>query len=75
MVMVFTAYLPTYPLPTRFHAAYRRLYVGILGKGVPNCRYEFTHLPTRGGELGVLRVREHPLNMEAHPLTAKSTPS
>ena len=30
---------------------------------------------TRGGELGVLRVREHPLNMEVHPLTAKSTPS
>ena len=29
----------------------------------------------RGGELGVLRVREHPLNMEVHPLTAKSTPS
>ena len=30
---------------------------------------------SRGGELGVLRVREHPLNMEVHPLTAKSTPS
>ena len=29
----------------------------------------------RGGELGVLRVLEHPLNMEVHPLTAKSTPS
>ena len=29
----------------------------------------------RGGELGVLRVREHPLNMKLHPLTAKSTPS
>ena len=29
----------------------------------------------RGGELGVLRVREHPLNMEVHSLTAKSTPS
>ena len=29
----------------------------------------------RGGKLGVLRVREHPLNMEVHPLTAKSTPS
>ena len=29
----------------------------------------------RGGELGVLRVREHPLNVEVHPLTAKSTPS
>ena len=29
----------------------------------------------RGGELGVSRVREHPLNMEVHPLTAKSTPS
>ena len=28
----------------------------------------------RGGELGVLRVREHPLNVEVHPLTAKSTP-
>ena len=27
----------------------------------------------RGGELGVLRVREHPLNMEVHPLTAKRT--
>ena len=27
------------------------------------------------GELGVLRVREHPLNMEVHPFTAKSTPS
>ena len=32
-------------------------------------------LETRGGELGVLRVREHPLNVEVHPLTAKSTPS
>ena len=32
-------------------------------------------MTTRGGELGVLRVREHPLNMEVHPLTAKSTPS
>ena len=30
---------------------------------------------TRGGELGVLGVREHPLNMEVHPLTVKSTPS
>ena len=29
---------------------------------------------TRGGELGVLRVHEHPLNVEVHPLTAKSTP-
>ena len=28
-----------------------------------------------GGELGVLRVRKHPLNVEVHPLTAKSTPS
>ena len=27
----------------------------------------------RGGELRVLRVREHPLNVEEHPLTAKST--
>ena len=26
----------------------------------------------RGGELGVLRVREHPLNVEVHPLTTKS---
>ena len=25
--------------------------------------------------LRVLRVREHPLNVEVHPLTAKSTPS
>ena len=29
----------------------------------------------RGGELWVLRVREHPLSMQVHPLTAKSTPS
>ena len=29
---------------------------------------------SRGGELGVLRVREHPLN-KVHPLIAKSTPS
>ena len=29
---------------------------------------------TRGGELGVLRVREHPLNKKVHPLTTKSTP-
>ena len=29
----------------------------------------------RGGELGVLRVREHPLSLQVHPLTAKSTPS
>ena len=28
----------------------------------------------RGGELGVLRVREHLLNVEVHLLTAKSTP-
>ena len=28
-----------------------------------------------GGELGVLRVREHPLSAQVHPLTAKSTPS
>ena len=28
----------------------------------------------RGGELGVLRVRDHPLSMQVHPLTAKSTP-
>ena len=27
----------------------------------------------RGGELGVLRVREHPLSEQVHPLTAKST--
>ena len=27
----------------------------------------------RGGELGVLRVREHPLSAQVHPLTAKST--
>ena len=29
---------------------------------------------TRGGELGTLRVREHPLSMQVHPLTDKSTP-
>ena len=29
----------------------------------------------RGGELRVLRVREHPLSAQMHPLTAKSTPS
>ena len=29
----------------------------------------------RGGELRVLRVREHPLNVEVHRLTAKSIPS
>ena len=29
--------------------------------------------PSRGGELGVLRVREHPLSAQVHPLTAKST--
>ena len=28
---------------------------------------------TRGGELGVLRVCEHPLSAQVHPLTAKST--
>ena len=27
----------------------------------------------RGGELGALRVREHPLSAQVHPLTAKST--
>ena len=27
---------------------------------------------TRGGELGTLRVREHPLSMQVHPLTDKS---
>ena len=27
----------------------------------------------RGGELGVLRVREHPLSEKVHPLIAKST--
>ena len=31
------------------------------------------HLPIRGGELGVLRVREHPLSAQMRPLTAKST--
>ena len=31
--------------------------------------------PHRGGELGVLRVRKHPLSMQVHPLTTKSTPS
>ena len=36
---------------------------------------KLTYLQGRGGELGVLRVREHPLNVEVHPLTAKSTPS
>ena len=30
---------------------------------------------TRGGELGVLRVREHPLRTQVHPLIAKSTRS
>ena len=29
----------------------------------------------RGGELGVLRVREHPLSIQVHPFTTKSTPS
>ena len=27
----------------------------------------------RGGELGVLRVRKHPLSAQVHPLTAKNT--
>ena len=27
----------------------------------------------RGGELGVLRVREHPLSIQVHPLTTQST--
>ena len=27
----------------------------------------------RGGELGVLRVRKHPLSEKVHPLIAKST--
>ena len=30
---------------------------------------------TRGGELGILRVREHPLSTQVHPLIAKSNPS
>ena len=30
---------------------------------------------SRGGELGVLRVREHPLSKQVHPLIAKSSPS
>ena len=30
-------------------------------------------LAPRGGELGVLRVREHPLREQVHPLIAKST--
>ena len=38
------------------------------------CRTDFLGL-FRGGELGVLRVREHPLNVEVHPLIVKSTPS
>ena len=29
----------------------------------------------RGGELRVLRVRDHPLSTQVHPLTTKSTPS
>ena len=36
---------------------------------------ERKYIKDRGGELGVLRVREHPLNVEVPPLTAKSTPS
>ena len=37
----------------------------------------FSCLPPQpgGGELGVLRVHEHPLSTQAHPLVAKSTPS
>ena len=32
-----------------------------------------THM-IRGGDLEVLRVHEHPLNVEVHPLTAKASP-
>ena len=34
----------------------------------------FYYILPRGGELGVLRVHEHPLSMQAHPLIAKSYP-
>ena len=30
-------------------------------------------IQTTGGELGVLRVREHPLSAQVHPLIAKCT--
>ena len=43
--------------------------------GVHRVSVQQYHMQTnRGGELRVLRVREHPLNMKVHPLTAKSTP-
>ena len=42
---------------------------------LPKLSALFGTLTTRGRELRVLRVREHPLNVEVHPLTAKSTPS
>ena len=35
--------------------------------------YGISSIDPRGGELGVLRVREHPLSAQVHPLTAKST--
>ena len=44
-----------------------------------SCRpFSLPHMATgklQGRRIRVLRVREHPLNMEVHPLTAKSTPS
>ena len=42
---------------------------------VSPCESAYLIASVRGGELRVLRVREHPLSMQVHPLTAKSTPS
>ena len=49
----------------------------VQGGTVPRCPppsvvYDFG---AGAGELRVLRVREHPLSMQVHPLTAKGTPS
>ena len=58
------------------------LLVGVgVGKNLIDCNSRLRLCPKvgtdsdRGGELGVLRVREHPLSMKVHPLTTKSTPS
>ena len=39
------------------------------------CMSNLACMLARGGELGVLRVREHLLSMQVHPLAAKSIPS
>ena len=40
-----------------------------------NCNHQMVSSEGGGGELGVFRVREHPLSAQVHPLTARSTPS